>query len=460
MMMSETARWWSALAVLLAYGLMCACVLGVHRARRRRAAQAVAALATSADGHAPLLVAYASQTGQSEEIAWQTAKALASAGVPARVMALSELGLDELKQVARALFVVSTYGEGDPPDNAALFVQNVMDRSDESAALPGVQYAVLALGDSEYQHYCGFGRQLDAWLQARGAHAWSDRIEVDDGNEEALTRWRQQLGHIAGVSDLPQAWESAPYQDWTLRAKQHLNPGSLGRPTFHLSLVPPPGQPLDWEAGDLVQVLAPEEEGRPREYSIASVPHDGAVHLLVRQAVREDGRPGVVSGWLTQGVTPGATVKLRLRAHQNFRADGHGDRPLLLIGNGTGLAGLRAHLRARILRGRHRNWLVFGERQASHDFYHRDEIEAWVRARQLQLSAVFSRDQPDRPYVQDVIRQEQDQVRQWVNDGAAIYVCGSLQGMATSVHEALDEVLGPGVLTGLIEQGRYRRDVY
>ncbi len=460
MMTVETERWWAALVVLVTYTVLCVWVTWRYRIRKLRSAQAVAAMAaTSADAHAPMLVAYASQTGQAEELAWQTAKSLASAGVPSRVLALSELGLDELKQASRALFVVSTYGEGDPPDNAALFMQRVMGQALDASALSGLSYALLALGDTEYQHYCGFGRLLDEWLQTQGAQAWCDRIEVDDGCEEALTRWRQQLGHIAGVSDLSD-WASAPYQAWSLLDRKHLNPGSQGRPTYHLVLVPPVGEVANWAAGDLVQVIAPEGDGRPREYSIASVPEDGALHLLVRLAVREDGQLGTASGWLTQGLNLGARVNLRLRVHSNFRANGSLHRPMILIGNGTGLAGLRAHLKARILGGMYRNWLVFGERQSHTDFYHQDELTAWQQAGQLHLSAVFSRDQSERLYVQDVVRQERLRLHQWVSEGAVIYVCGSLQGMASGVHEALTEVLGIDGMALLIEQGRYRRDVY
>ena len=80
---------------------------------------------------------------------------------------------------------------------------------------------------------------------------------------------------------------------------------------------------------------------------------------------------------------------------------------MILIGNGTGLAGLRALLKARLAAGRHRNWLVFGERQAAHDWFCRAEIEGWRDAGQLErLDAVFSRDQEERRYVQHLLREQ------------------------------------------------------
>jgi len=152
---------------------------------------------------------------------------------------------------------------------------------------------------------------------------------------------------------------------------------------------------------------------------------------------------------------------LRLRPHRTFRLEGNETRPLILIGNGTGLAGLRAHLRARAAAGRNDNWLVFGERQAAHDFLCREEIETWQSSGVLQrLDMVFSRDQPERLYVQHRLLQSADQLRAWLEKGAAIYVCGSLQGMASGVDAALKQIAGDTLLRDLSATGRYRRDIY
>jgi sulfite reductase (NADPH) flavoprotein alpha-component len=134
---------------------------------------------------------------------------------------------------------------------------------------------------------------------------------------------------------------------------------------------------------------------------------------------------------------------------------------MLLIGNGSGLAGLRGLLRARIGLGVRENWLLFGERNAAHDFLLRGELEGWQSAGWLaRMDLAFSRDQQERLYVQDVLRAQADLVREWVERGAAIYVCGSLQGMAGGVHDALRDILGEDTLEQLAADGRYRRDVY
>jgi sulfite reductase (NADPH) flavoprotein alpha-component len=217
----------------------------------------------------------------------------------------------------------------------------------------------------------------------------------------------------------------------------------------------------DWQSGDLVQVALVNDPARPRDYSIASIPSDGELQLLVRQERHPDGTLGAASGLLTSTLALGDSVAMRLRPHGNFRLDGNAARPLILIGNGTGLAGLRGHLRARAAAGQRENWLLFGERKASHDFLCRGELEAWRDSSTLRrLDMVFSRDQAERLYVQHRLLQLGDELLDWLARGAAIYVCGSLQGMAAGVDAALRELAGDAQMRALAAERRYCRDVY
>lgn len=457
-LISELPRLAAAGAVLAAYAGLCAAIWLRQRCRHARAAHAATVQAPGDAAQAPILVAYASQTGFAEQLAHDTAQALRAAGVAARLCALGQLGAEQLARTERALFVVSTCGEGDPPDNGALFARHAMGAAPPLARL---RYGLLALGDRDYAQFCGFGRLLDGWLRDCGARALFERIEVDDGAEADLRRWQHALGHIAGTADLPD-WQAPAFADWRLAARRCLNPDGAGAPTWHIELEPADGAPLPhWEAGDLVQVLAPGDAARPREYSIASLPSDGRIHLLVRQQRAPDGRLGAASGWLTAQAADGGRIALRLRPHRNFRLGDNAGRALILIGNGTGLAGLRAHLRARAARGEGRNWLLFGERNAAHDFYYRDEIEGWL-ARELIARAdfAFSRDQGERRYVQHRLREAAATLRDWVQGGAAIYVCGNAVGMAAGVDAALGDILGADERDRLLAEGRYRRDVY
>jgi sulfite reductase (NADPH) flavoprotein alpha-component len=108
-----------------------------------------------------------------------------------------------------------------------------------------------------------------------------------------------------------------------------------------------------------------------------------------------------------------------------------------------------------------RNWLIFGERQARHDAFHDVTLRDWqAQGGIARLDRVYSRDQPERIYVQDRIRESAQEIAQWVADGASIYVCGSLAGMAPAVDAALADAVGAQTLLDLSAQGRYRRDIY
>ncbi|MFG1463185.1 sulfite reductase flavoprotein subunit alpha [Xanthobacter sp. DSM 24535] len=491
-------------------------MLYLDRRKKKREARSAAAPVASAvsSGAAPVLVAYASQTGTAERLAFQSASALQAAGLPVKVASLAGLAPDALAQAKRALFVVSTFGEGEPPDAARAFARRMGGRHAQDA-LAHLDYGVLALGDRSFQRFCGFGAELDAWLRTQGATPLFDRIDVDMEDAGALRHWQQHLGALSGVTTLPD-WTSPQYANWRLVHRRQLNIASAGLPTYHLALEPVAGAALAWSAGDIVEIgprldhetvrrtlaaldldgdapishgghpltlrellsrslppaaaqllqrqpqeLADSLQPLPhREYSIASIPEDGRLELLVRQTRTPDGGYGLGSGWLTRHADEGAMIDLRIRPNPAFHGP-EDDRPLILIGNGTGLAGLRAHLKRRIRAGHDANWLIFGERSQAHDFYFRDEITAWQSSGALtRVDLAFSRDQAERIYVQDRLRQAAEEIGHWIDTGAAIYVCGSLQGMAPAVDHVLTELIGAAALERLAEQHRYCRDIY
>ncbi|MEE9940742.1 MAG: sulfite reductase subunit alpha [Achromobacter xylosoxidans] len=455
-----TSRWIAAACVVLAWLLLCGWAWRRARRRQAQAAQALRDLdAPQADD--AILVAYASQTGQAEALAAQTAQSLWTGGLAVRVAPLAQLDGARLAASGRILFIASTYGEGDAPDAAAAFASQTMQAA--TPPLDGLRYAVLALGDSDYAHFCGFGRRLDEWLRQQGATPLFDRVEVDGGDPADLRHWQHHLGLLAGRADLPD-WETPAHEAWRLAGRELLNPGSEGGPCYLLTLAPPASGAPVWLAGDIAEIgprLARGGALQPhREYSIASLPADGVLQLLVRQMRKPDGTLGVGSGWLTHIAQPGDSIALRIRGNRNFHAPVDG-RPMILIGNGTGLAGLRALIKARRAAGHERNWLVFGERHAAHDNFCGDEIAAWRQDGTLaRVDSVYSRDQPGRRYVQHCLLEQAADVRAWIDEGAAIYVCGSLQGMAGGVDAALRDILGAERLQALQHDGRYRRDVY
>ena len=466
-------------------------------------------IVANTDGQAPWRVIHASQTGFALELAERTAQALRDAGQAASVHDINAIDLHALHD-ALCLFIASTTGEGDPPDHAMGFVKRVMA---QPADLPRTRYAVLALGDSEYEQFCAFGRELDEWLHRHGAQTLFDRVEVDNADPAALRHWQHHVGVLSGHTDQPD-WTTPRYERWTLASRRLLNPGSVGGEAWHIELQAPDDTASAWQAGDIAEIgprnaasdvaaflerhaldgnriVRHDDQDMPlaallsrsrlpaaasgldarglaatlhvlphREYSIASIPADGRLHLLVRLMHQDDGTPGIGSGWLCRHAMVGDGIDLRLRSNPNFHAP-PATQPMLLIGNGTGLAGLRAHLKAREAAGATRNWLLFGERNAGADRLHGDELEAWQRRGVLErLDLVFSRDGHPQRYVQDALHANAEVVRAWVDQGAALYVCGSLEGMAPGVDAALNEILGPSRMTALADAGRYRRDVY
>jgi len=439
----------AALAAAVIVAWLALCVLTERMARRR----ATSALPPSAAGPA-VLVVHASQTGVAEEIAGTTARALQAGGAATRVVALGDLDASALRSASVAYLVASTTGEGDPPDSAAAFL-DVMETL-PAGALETLRYGFLALGDREYTNFCAFGHELDAWLASRGAQRVFETIDVDNLDPPALDRWYRGVRLASGVqADAPV--EQQAFDALELLAREHVNPGSPGGRAYYLRF---DRGTRTWEAGDIAVVAMGEGEGAPtREYSIASMPEEGLV-LLVREMRGPDGTPGVGSAHLLHTVRPGDRVRMRVRRNRSFHAPPDA-RPLLLVGNGTGIAGLRALLAHRARNGQHRNWLVFGERTRAHDLHFGDDLERWLADGTLtRADFAFSRDGKERTYVQHSLARKADDVRAWVEDGAAIYVCGARMGMAPAVDSALENILGHDSLDALRRAGRYRRDVY
>lgn len=452
-------------------------LLYLGRRHKQQLARQLAAETLAAGGATPsdagddaILIAYASQSGTAEQLAWRSASALLAGGRQAGVVALAALTLEQLRDTRTLLVVAATYGAGEAPDPARGFAQHAMAAP---AQLHHLRYAVLALGDRNYPDFCGFGLALDGWLAAGGATALFPRLTADREQAATLQAWRAQLATLgaAAADGDGDGWQAA-YGRWRLAGRRQINPGSPGGEAWQVILEPADRQAPTWRAGDIAEVLAyaphrPDDAPAARSYSIASLPADGKLALLVRKTVLPDGGLGLGSGWLTRHAPIGATIELRIRGNTGFHPP-EPARPAILIGAGTGLAGLLAHLRHRAAQADARApaWLLFGERCARADRWHREDIEAWRSDGTLRrVDLAFSRGNAPAQhkqtlYVQGLLALHADAVRRWIiDDGATILVCGGV-AMARGVHEALLEILGRQTLDQLAGQGRYRRDVY
>ena len=209
----------------------------------------------------------------------------------------------------------------------------------------------------------------------------------------------------------------------------------------------------------------------PRYYSIASSQKavgDQADLLVARLAWSTPAgtRQGVTSSDLIARRRKGDSVRVWLKPNQHFRLPENPDRPIIMIGPGTGVAPFRAFVQdRRETAARGRNWLMFGHRQFTHDFlYQLEWQEALADGLLTRIDLAFSRDQPEKIYVQHRLWQHRDTLLGWLDDGAALYVCGD-KSMGADIDATLLRIFesagrDAAALTALKREGRYLKDVY
>tara|TARA_B100000674_G_scaffold226405_2_gene186066 strand:+ start:2886 stop:4640 length:1755 start_codon:yes stop_codon:yes gene_type:complete len=215
----------------------------------------------------------------------------------------------------------------------------------------------------------------------------------------------------------------------------------------------------------------------PRAYSISSSikKHDGEVHLTigsVRYKREERQQNGVVSTFLADFAKVGDKVKCYFSPNKQFKIPEDGDKPIIMVGPGTGIAPFRAFLEEREAEGaKGDNWLLFGDRNKEHDFIYQEEIEAMQESGLItKLDLAFSRDQDEKIYVQDKMRESGAEMFAWLERGGYFYICGDAYRMAKDVDIALHQLIekhgnmseedAVSYVNKLKKEKRYVRDVY
>jgi len=215
----------------------------------------------------------------------------------------------------------------------------------------------------------------------------------------------------------------------------------------------------------------------PRLYSIASSQKaDPDLADLLVSAVRYNSfgrdREGVASTFLADRHKVGDQLKVYVKSNKNFRLPDDPDRPVIMIGPGTGVAPFRSFLQERqATAAGGKNWLFFGDRNYTHDFLYQLDWQEFEKDGVLdRIDVAFSRDQPEKIYVQDRMWDRRAELFAWLEEGAHLYVCGDEKAMAKDVDTTLHRIIADqhgwpddkaaDYVAGLKKDRRYLKDVY
>ncbi len=367
----------------------------------------------------------------------------------------------QYRNAERFFILTSTYGDGDAPSSADQFLARLGKTKTQAA--PG--FAVLGFGDRQFPQFCKFAHDTEAALLAHGWRRLLDIDTVDRQSAQAFTRWGNAVGKLIG-KDLNLVHTPKRPRSDTFALIERIDYGEkVNAPTSILRFATAPPQRFKgslmrlfgghglphFEVGDLLGVLPPGSD-IPRFYSLASKSSDRILEICVRKV-----QGGLGSEFL-HGLQPGGQMDAFIQLHPNFRPVS-GKAPVILIGSGTGIGPLAGFIRHNT--GKHPMYLYWGGRDPASDFLYEPELGTYLADGRLTgLHAVFSRVK-NGAYVQDRVLGDDTQLRQLLEKGGQVLVCGS-RAMAKNIVQALDEILAPLSLSvaTIKAQGRYREDVF
>ena len=490
----------------------------------------------------PITIVYASESGNCEKLANNFAKAARKNGLKPSLVDMADLDVSTLASVKKLVFIAATWGEGEPPARAVRSYADLI--GDAAPRLDGVEFGVLALGDTAYVEFCAVGKKIDERLAALGAKRVIDRvdcdldfekpagdwlgdaikvlappvdidrgrvIEVDFGakpagspntdiveaeiteltnlnssrsnketvhfalafegaapeyqpgdsldlyaeNDPAYVDELLKLAGLAGDAKLRE--EFIKTRDVTTLSLKSVETYAAQTGHYYLKKLIADGEAKDWIVGrqliDLVetfsialtadQLRAVTRTLAPRAYSIASARSEvgDEAHLLI-SAVRYEthgrARKGVASNFVAERLKRGGKVRVKLKPNKHFRLPAP-DKDIIMVGPGTGVAPFRAFVQERrASKAKGKSWLFFGDRQYTHDFlYQLDWQDAMADGSLTRLDLAFSRDTPEKIYVQHKIWDRRRELVEWLDNGASFYVCGDAKNMAKDVRAAL-----------------------
>jgi sulfite reductase (NADPH) flavoprotein alpha-component len=350
---------------------------------------------------------------------------------------------------AHQLFILtSTYGDGGAPASADRFLQ----RLEDIKQIPRLPVAIVGFGDRGFAQYCRFAADAETAMKAKGWPILERLFAIDRRSSTSFMEWGELIGARIGLELNLSLDPPTPNQSTDVLTL-------IGRRDYGLEVQAPvsifrftaSGQPLRYEAGDLLGIVPPGAS-TPRYYSLASCTTDGVIEICVRKQ-----RGGLCSEFL-HSLAGGAEVHAFVQENPRFRPE-VGKTPIIMIASGTGIAPLMGFVRQNA--GRRDMYLYWGGRHPKSDFLYEDSLRNALKGQRLQrLTTAFSRTS-ENAYVQDRILGDAETIRALVKQGAQILVCGG-RDMADGVTRAVDEVISPLGLdvNGLKQSQRYLEDVY
>ncbi len=536
-----------------------------------------------------LTVLYGTESGNSESLADRSVKEAKKRGFQAVMKNMADITTADLAKFSNVLVIVSTWGDGEPPETATSFFNELIA---SKTALKGMRFSVCALGDTSYEKFCQTGKDIDLHLETLGAERVFARQDCDIDYEENYVSWLtgslvalapaaseviHPVSYAAPLATNVEFGKKNPFPSEAIDLAM-LNGEGSAKETHHLELALT-SSGLSYEPGDALAVIpvnAPDvikavlqaaklkgteeievknvglklladalredfditalsravltkladaadsatlrellgddakvrlkdyNDGReivdaildfapngltapalsgifrklpPRLYSISSSPlaHPDEVHLTVaavRYQAHGRSRKGVCSTYLADLVKAGDHVPVFIQPNKNFRLPADGSTPVIMVGPGTGVAPFRAFVEHRAALGSSgKNWLFFGDQHYTYDFLYQLEWQEHLKNGVLtRLDVAFSRDQPEKIYVQDRMISQAQELFSWLEEGAHFYVCGDANRMAHDVHEALISIVenqaavsreaAEAYVEALKKSKRYQRDVY
>jgi sulfite reductase (NADPH) flavoprotein alpha-component len=363
---------------------------------------------------------------------------------------------------ASVLFVLtSTYGDGDAPSSASQF----MTRLERFQANDELKFVVLGFGDQQFPKFCQYALDVDAALSSKGLQQMDLVTRIDRGSAMQFREWGEAVGEHMGIS-LALTHNPAPAATAEFELVERVDYGfAVNAPTSILRFRPVQERRnlcrvlsfRSWshlpsfEAGDLFGV-APPGDNTARLYSLASSASDGQLEICVRKQTN-----GLCSGYL-HNLKPGDRITGFIQQNPGFRPAG-GPTPIILVGAGAGIGPLAGFIRKNT--DLNPMYLYWGGRNPQSDFLYQPELDGYLDDHRLTgLNTAFSRS-AEKAYVQDAILADETALRQLVDKGAQVLVCGGRE-MAYGVSQVFDSILKPLHLDvdALRAEGRYLEDVY